>query len=286
MGHGGKLAIADHAAIDITRLSNGTKNAQCPGSAILATSYINDTNFDQWMVQWLKSMTSSRTQNQNERSLILAYSSSGKSRDLVKALQWGYANDLQLGCITAQPLVERIPKMTEVVLGCEYYHTAEVLSLLLQYELTHGSGKVCPPIGGNQPEDISHYDSDVVPEIREHSFSDETKNIALDFDGVIHKNSKGYHDGTIYDEPVDGAKEALVQLSKQYDVVLFTVKAKPDRGLINGKSGTELVWDWLKDHGMDKYVTKVTSEKPRAVFYVDDKAVQFTTWADVIKNVI
>ena len=107
----------------------------------------------------------------------------------------------------------------------------------------------------------------------------------MDFDGVIHKNSKGYYDGTIYDEPVDGAKEALEQLSKQYDVVLFTVKAKPDRGLINGKSGTELVWDWLKDHGMDKYVTKVTSEKPRAVFYVDDKAVQFTDWNDTIKKI-
>ena len=26
LGHGGNLAIADHAAVDITRLSNGTKN--------------------------------------------------------------------------------------------------------------------------------------------------------------------------------------------------------------------------------------------------------------------
>ena len=286
LGHGGNLAIADHAAVDITRLSNGTKNAQCPGSAILATSYINDTNFDQWMVQWLKSITSSRKQNQNEKSLILAFSSSGKSRDLIKALQWGYANDLQLGCITAQPLTERIPRLTEVVLDCDYYHTAEVLSLLLQYELTHGSGKTCPPIGGNRPEDISHYDSDMVSEIREHSFSDETKNIALDFDGVIHKNSKGYYDGTIYDDPIDGAKEALMKLSETYDVVIFTVKAKPDRGLIDGKSGTELVWEWLKEHDMDRYVTKVTSEKPRAVAYVDDKAIHFTNWKDIIKQIL
>ena len=28
--------------------------------------------------------------------------------------------------------------------------------------------------------------------------------LGLDFDGVIHKNSKGFHDGTIYDEPLDG----------------------------------------------------------------------------------
>ena len=36
-----------------------------------------------------------------------------------------------------------------------------------------------------------------------------SKNICVDFDGVIHKNSKGFHDGTIYDDPVEGTKEAL-----------------------------------------------------------------------------
>ena len=38
LGHGGNLAVADHAAVDITRLSNGTKNAMpgvwCSGDVI------------------------------------------------------------------------------------------------------------------------------------------------------------------------------------------------------------------------------------------------------------
>ena len=276
LGHGGNLAVADHAAVDISRLSNGTKNAQCPGSATVVTSLINDTNFDQWMVQWLRQVTSTMTEAQKKKTLIFGISSSGGSRDLIKALQWGYANGLQLGCITAQPLIERIPKLSEVVLDCDYYHTAEVLSLLLQYELTHGSGKVCPPIGGNKPEDIAHYNTN--GEIREHSFPDEMKNIGVDFDGVIHKNSKGYYDGTIYDEPIEGSMEALEKLSKKYDVVIYTAKAKPDRGLVNGKTGTELVWEWLKKHKFDKYISKVTSEKPRAVAYIDDKAVRFSNW--------
>ena len=282
LGHGGNLAVADHAAIDISRLSNGTKNAMCPGSGTLVTSLINDTNFDQWMVQWLKMVTSSKTESQMKKSLILGFSSSGTSRDIIKALQWGYSNDMMLGCITAKPLIESVPKTSEVQLGVEYYHTSEVLSLLLQYELTHGSGKVCPPIGGNKPEDIAHYNSN--REVREIGFKDELKNIAVDFDGVIHKNSKGYHDGTIYDEPIEGSREALEKLSKDYDVVLFTCKAKPDRGLVNGKTGTQLVWEWLEKYDMDKFVTKVTAEKPRAVQYIDDKGIQFTSWEDYWRN--
>ena len=270
LGHGGNLAVASHAAIDISRLSNGTKNAICPDSATVVTSLINDTDFDHWMHQWLKMVTSDKTEEQLKRSLVLGFSSSGTSRDLIKAFQWSYSNDIPMGVLTAKPISERIPNLTEVV------------SLLLQYELTHGSGKVCPPIGGNRPEDIAHYNTN--REIREHSFKDETRNVAVDFDGVIHKSSKGYYDGTIYDEPIEGSRESLKKLSEKYDVVIFTCKSKPDRGLVNGKTGTELVWEWLRKHDMDKFVTKVTAEKPRAVQYIDDKGYGFTTWIDYWEN--
>ena len=282
LGHGGNLAVASHAAIDISRLSNGTKNAICPDSATVVTSLINDTDFDHWMHQWLKMVTSDKTEEQLKRSLVLGFSSSGTSRDLIKAFQWSYSNDIPMGVLTAKPISERIPNLTEVVADCEYYHTIEVLSLLLQYELTHGSGKVCPPIGGNRPEDIAHYNTN--REIREHRFKDETRNVAVDFDGVIHKSSKGYYDGTIYDEPIEGSRESLKKLSEKYDVVIFTCKSKPDRGLVNGKTGTELVWEWLRKHDMDKFVTKVTAEKPRAVQYIDDKGYGFTTWIDYWEN--
>ena len=62
------MGVADHTAVDMTRLSNGTKNAMCPGSCVVATSLINDTNFDQWMVQWLKMVTSSKTESQMKKS--------------------------------------------------------------------------------------------------------------------------------------------------------------------------------------------------------------------------
>ena len=107
---------------------------------------------------------------------------------------------------------------------------------------------------------------------------EEEQNLAIDFDGVIHKCSKGYHDGTIYDDPVPGALYALKELSKHYNVIVFTAKAKPDRPLVNGKTGAELVWEWLQKHDVAQYVSEVTSEKPRAKYYIDDKAMKFEYW--------
>ena len=73
----------DHAAVDMTRLSNGTKNAICPGSGIVATSLINDSSFEQWMVQWLSCRTATRTKGQMKKSLVLGISSSGNSVDIL-----------------------------------------------------------------------------------------------------------------------------------------------------------------------------------------------------------
>lgn len=281
LGHGGNLAVADHAAVDITRLSNGTKNAMCPGSGVVATSLINDVGFDQWMVTWLNQRTGTRTKSQLKKSLVLGVSSSGTSTDVIKALQWANDQGMNIAMITSRPLNVKVPNLTTVELGAEYYHTAEVLTLLLTYELTHGSGKECPPIGRNTPEELEKLNWKG-GKVREHSYPDEQINIGIDFDKVIHKCSKGYFDGTIYDDPVEGSYEALRQLSEKYTVIVYTCKAKPDRGLVNGKTGTQLVWEWLEKHDMSKFVSKVTAEKPRAVAYIDDKAIRFKNWEETI----
>lgn len=283
LGHGGNLAVADHAAIDITRLSNGTKNAICPGSGVVATSLINDTSFEQWMVNWLRCRTSARTTDQMKKSLVLGISSSGNSIDILKALQWAQENEMQIAIISSRDIPMQINDLTKVLLGAEYYHTAEVLTLLLTYQLTHGSGNVCPPIGKNDPESLkkANWNSG---KIREHSYPDEKINIGIDFDGVIHLCSKGYYNGTIYDPPVEGAYEALEKISKDYRVIVYSAKARADRGLVNGKNGIELIWEWLKKHDMAKFVSKVTAEKPRAICYIDDKAVSFVDWQSCLSE--
>lgn len=112
------------------------------------------------------------------------------------------------------------------------------------------------------------------------------KTLALDFDRVIHRNSMGFHDGTVYDEPVDGVKDALEVLSKYYIIVIYTCKARLDRPLVNGKTGSCLIWEWLEKHDLAKYIKEVTATKPVATLYVDDKGVTFTNWNDVLDKII
>lgn len=107
--------------------------------------------------------------------------------------------------------------------------------------------------------------------------------IVLDFDGVIHKNSKGFHDGTVYDAPIDGTEEALKILSSKYKLVISSCKADPRRPLVNGKTGQQLIWDWLEKHDLRKYIFKVTNKKVRALFYIDDKGITFTTWKKILE---
>jgi hypothetical protein len=113
-------------------------------------------------------------------------------------------------------------------------------------------------------------------------FEKDEMNIGIDFDGVIHNMYKGYHDGTIYGEPIQDALDSLKKISKKYNIIVFTAKAKPDRPLVNGKTGVELVWDWLRKHNVDKYVKDVTAEKPRAVLYIDDNGFRFKDWKSTI----
>jgi histidinol phosphatase-like enzyme len=109
--------------------------------------------------------------------------------------------------------------------------------------------------------------------------------IAIDFDGVIHKNSMGFYDGTIYDNPVEGVKEALKCLSRKFQIVIFTCKAKPNRPLVNGKSGKRLIVEWLRKHDLFKYISDITHEKPRAMFYIDDKGIKFESWKQVMEEI-
>jgi len=113
-------------------------------------------------------------------------------------------------------------------------------------------------------------------------FEQDNKNIAIDFDGVIHNFDKGYHDGTCYGDPISGSLEAIQKLSTQYNIIIFTAKAKPNRPLVNGKTGTQLVSEWLNKHGVLHCISEITSEKPRAILYIDDNGYRFNNWDNTL----
>ena len=107
------------------------------------------------------------------------------------------------------------------------------------------------------------------------------KNIAIDFDGVIHKCSKGYHDGTDYDEPIEGSLEAIRRLHNQgFNIIIYSCKSRSDRPSVNGINGTHMIWNWLDKHGVKHLISDVVSEKPRAICFIDDKGIRFTNWED------
>lgn len=105
------------------------------------------------------------------------------------------------------------------------------------------------------------------------------KTIALDFDGVIHRYSKGWQDGVIYDPPVDGAVEAWFQLmDNDYALAVFTCRKDLDPVRL-----------WMHKHfDFERrignfYEPLITNIKPSAIAYIDDRAVRFTNWNDVRK---
>lgn len=116
------------------------------------------------------------------------------------------------------------------------------------------------------------------------------KNIVFDFDGVIHKYSRGWQDGRIYDKPVEGIKEVINELHKDYDIYVVTTRARD--------IGQQLeVEKYLNDNGIE--FDMVTSVKVPAMVYVDDRAITFNPdnvsrlvkdiknfqpWQDIPKN--
>jgi len=270
--HGGNIAVARHVASDLSRHLNWQKNIEVPDSDTVAIWH-GDFNYETWLVDWIRTKTSGHRVSD---VLVIGVSSSGASPDVDYAVEYALGCGFRTAYISAQPV--RTPGNTiNITTGVRHYYASEVMLMSLGQRLLNSCGKGVQPLKTLSP--------DAPITIRDNSDPDELVNIGIDFDGVMHLNSKGFYDGTIYDIPVPGTRDALKALSEKYNIIIYTCKAKPDRELVHGQTGTELVWRWLEEHNMAQYVSGVTSDKPRAVFYIDDKAIRFDNWEKTFNEI-
>ena len=89
-GHGGNLGVADHAAIDMSRLTN--KNVIAPGSGILATSIISDESFETWLGKWLELRTRGLDTSKCLAIGMSCSTTGDSSNSLVNGLNWAIEN--------------------------------------------------------------------------------------------------------------------------------------------------------------------------------------------------
>ena len=102
------------------------------------------------------------------------------------------------------------------------------------------------------------------------------KKVLIDLDGVLHRANKGFADGTLYDKPMPKARYSVEKLiEKGWEVVVFTARTQDQ---------WPAVYEWLDKYNFPKM--RITNIKEPARFYIDNRAVRFTNWEDVIYYLI
>ena len=78
--------------------------------------------------------------------MLIGISSSGTAHNICSCLSFAQEQSLRTLMISARKLNNIKHSFNCVELATDFYHTGEVISLLLFYQLIHGSGALCPSI--------------------------------------------------------------------------------------------------------------------------------------------
>ena len=106
--------------------------------------------------------------------------------------------------------------------------------------------------------------------------TEEVKRLMIDLDGTIHKYSKGFLDGSIYDDPVEGSKETLEYFKDNgFEIIIFTSRLSRE-----GTNTEEDIIEWLEKWGIP--YDSITADKLPAVAYIDDRNLRFSSWKTTI----
>jgi hypothetical protein len=94
------------------------------------------------------------------------------------------------------------------------------------------------------------------------------RTVAVDFDGVLHSYTSKF-DIDRLDPPESGAREFIIRLMQDdFEIVVYSTRAETEHG-------ADVMRRWLRYWDFPEVAMTITSGKPLAVAYVDDRAVSF-----------
>ncbi len=140
IGNGGLHYVGSHMATDMTRLIED-KSVYSFDSFGFITSTANDHGYEEVFQRWLNATI--RPDNFSN-ILVIGLSCSGASSNIVNTLRWIKAmggNIFLLAGANKKP-----NDIKGLQMGFEYFHTVEVATMLMLYELIHQVGSECPSI--------------------------------------------------------------------------------------------------------------------------------------------
>lgn len=102
--------------------------------------------------------------------------------------------------------------------------------------------------------------------------------VVIDFDGCVHSYTSGWKGiDVIPDPPVEGIREAIINIRKKYKVVIVSSRTSCPQGII-------AVNKWLEKYDIE--VDDISDTKPPAIVYVDDRAIKFDGNSDSLLDKI
>ena len=102
------------------------------------------------------------------------------------------------------------------------------------------------------------------------------KTMLVDFDGVLHTLRNGYR--TINGKPILKSKAALQELQQAgYHIIVLTARPVSEHGHIKR---------WMNKHYGSAIMKdiEVTNVKRPAMYLIDDRALRFTHWTDILNH--
>lgn len=143
IGNGG--LNPEHLCDDMSRLMTKAgveKYVHSLNSTTMITSLANDYAFNNLYSKWLETFQKRVGKN----ALVIGCSCSGRSKNILTGLYYAHENGADSFLISGQKADALADGVNEVCLDMEYFHSTEVLTMLLFYELIHQAGGVCPLI--------------------------------------------------------------------------------------------------------------------------------------------